>query len=388
LGAADFLEKPLDLEAVSVVARTRLQRRRVTQSWRHSQKRRAQAYGLHQIVGSCAGIERAKSLARRVAEVHVSGAKQPPNVLITGETGTGKDLFARALHYEGARRDGPFVHVNCAALPESLIESELFGHVRGAFTDARSNKRGLLEVAEGGTLFLDEVGTLPLSLQAKLLTAIETRRIRPVGGDESIDVDVHFVAAMNQDPEGWIREGRFREDLYQRLKVVTIDLPPLRERGNDIVTLARRFVETYCRKFGMELKPLSARGLAALRAYDWPGNVRELSNAMESATLLSGSEIEAELLPGGRVHARSSEMGRSSEMDSNGHVIRIDFSEGPVSLEGIEKRLIQSAMSSADQNVSRAARLLSISRDTLRYRLEKHGMDWRGNGAPEKRSQA
>ncbi len=377
LGAMEFLLKPVDLEVVSLIARKSLKRRRMERTWAHERKQHSQQYGLHQVIGQCAGIEKAKTLVRRIASVTVAASERPPNVLITGETGTGKDVFARAVHYEGTRQAGPFVHVNCAALPESLVESELFGHVRGAFTDARSSKRGLFEVADQGTLFLDEIGTLPLALQAKVLTAIETGTIRPVGGADEISVNVHLVAAMNHDPAKLVAEGKFRADLYHRLRVIHIELPPLRSRGADVDLLAEHLLRASSRKFSMPAKKLTDAARRALRAYRWPGNVRELSHCLESAVLLCGEDIDVESMRMQRDPGNGS--APVEPLDSIG----LDFSKGPISLECVERAVIARAMAETQNNISRAARLLDLSRDAMRYRLEKHGFQTLRNGSKQ-----
>lgn len=364
LGAADFLLKPVDLEAVSLIANRNLREGRRAQSWRHEQKRKAQEFGLHNIIGEAPGVERAREMVRRLARLEPSGAAMPPHVLITGETGTGKDLLAKALHYEGPRQDGPFVHINCAALPPSLVESELFGHAKGAFTQAHASKRGLFEVAHQGTLFLDEINSLDLALQAKILVAIESGRIRPVGSVDERTVNVQLVAAMNEDPERLVRENRLREDLYHRLRVVHLHLPSLRERGADLPTLAEHFVALHCRRFGIKPKSLSADAKKAIRRYHWPGNVRELCHRLESAVLLSEDVIEADLVPAAR--AVDPLAG-----GNNGDVIHVNFATGPLPLERVERVLISRALSTAEFNLTRAAELLDISRDALRYRAEK-----------------
>lgn len=368
-GAEDFLLKPLDLNAISVVAKKSLENRRMARRISHERKARSQRFGLHQIIGQCPGIERAKAIVRRLSTLRVADGERPPNVLISGPTGTGKDLIAQAIHYEGELRDGPFIHVNAAALPEKLVESELFGFVKGAFTGAGASKRGLFEVADGGTLFLDEIGALDLTLQAKVLTAIETGRIRPLGAAEETSINVRLVAAMNQDPKQWVEEGKFRADLYHRLCVVHITMPALRERGRDIDVLADHFLRAYCRKFQLPDKKFTPEARQALRQFDWPGNVRELSHCVESAVLMSGEFIEEDLFP-----RRRSKPLRSAE-GSEGDAISVDFSRGPISLEQVERELITRALAASKHNVSLAAQMLSISRDTLRYRLEKYGMN-------------
>lgn len=367
LGASEFISKPFDLDALILLAERAMQQRRLSRIYTHRQKSEAEASALDRIVGECADVLKAKALVRRLASLGESIHEAPPSILITGETGTGKDLVARALHHEGPRRSRPFVQVNCAALPETLIESELFGHVKGAFTDARQSKRGLIELADEGTLFLDEIGTLPPALQAKLLTVLETGRFRPVGGVQERRVNIHVIAATNEDIEEAVRSGRFRQDLYHRLRVIHVHLPPLRERGRDLDLLVEYFLKQLCQRFHMPLKRVSPEAMEVLRRYPWPGNVRELQHWLESAVLLADEEIAVEHLPRpagapGGVEVRG---GRET-------AVRVSFADGPVSLEQVERRLIEAALAHTGGNVSRAAELLGLTRDTLRYRIGKH----------------
>lgn len=364
-GAVDFLLKPVDLDVVSMVAERTLENRRQTTYLRHQKRRSQDRFKLDEIIGECRGIERAKEMVRRIAGLKVESGSRPPNVLITGETGTGKDLFARALHYESDRAEGAFVQINCAALPANLVESELFGHVKGAFTNAQETKRGLFEAADEGTLFLDELNSLDLAIQAKLLTALESCRIRPVGSVEERSVNVRVVAAMNRDPQGEIDAGRLRSDLYHRLRVVQIHLPPLRERGDDVMALADHFVRGHCRKFGLPSMRLNEAFQSALEAYDWPGNVRELKHCLETVVLLSEGALSADYVPQRRGAGHVDRV--AGVMPSVGH----DFSNGPVSLEDIERDWIVAAWEASGHNMTRAAELLGISRDTMRYRAEK-----------------
>jgi transcriptional regulator with PAS, ATPase and Fis domain len=276
-------------------------------------------------------------------------------VLITGETGTGKELLARALHEGGPRVDGPFVAVNCAAIPSQLLESELFGHERGAFTDAHQAKRGLFEEADGGTLFLDEVGHLPLPLQGKLLRALEEKRIRRVGATESRSVDVRIMAATHVDLAGAVRRGEFREDLFYRLNVVSLELPPLRERGGDVELLAEAFMAVLAARYRLPPPELTANVRAALRAHAWPGNVRELRHAIERALLLSeqGTINPAELLP----------QGRAAPAQSHGP-------SGPATLAQVISAAVEAAIARHDGNKSAAARELEISRQRLQRILD------------------
>lgn len=377
LGAADFLLKPLDLDAVSIVAQRNIQRDRINRNWKRAAAQSIVEHGLDQIIGDCPQMKNVKAIIQRLSKIAMSSDRVAPNVLITGETGTGKDLLARAIHVEGPRRDAAFVQVNCAALPESLAESELFGHVKGAFTDARDDKRGLFQLADGGTLFLDEVCSLPMTIQAKLLTAIEQCRIRPVGAAQEKHVDVHLVAAMNRDPQKLIENGTLRADLYHRLRVLEVQLPPLRSRGSDLDALTDHFVQRHSESMGGPVRKLSVTARRAIRSYHWPGNVRELSHAIETAVLLSERTItEKEIArPGDNTALESASTASGSILDTNGHAsISFDFSKGPISLESVERQLFEQAMVAAQYNIARAADMLAVSRDTMRYRLDKYGL--------------
>jgi two-component system NtrC family response regulator len=286
-----------------------------------------------------------------------------PAILLTGETGTGKDLVANYIHAAMPQRSGPFVALNCSAVPRELFESELFGHQRGAFSGATADKPGLFETADGGTLFLDEVGDLPAELQPKLLRALETRTVRRVGETRSRAFDLLLIAATNRDLEGQVAAGKFRQDLYYRLKVVTIDLPPLRDRAEDVTLLATYFLNQLAIKYGVPGLKLSDAAMETLNQYSWPGNVRELQHALESATLtIAGSIIEPNDLP------------MPTMVDPVRRAMRALEHDRPINLEDVEKELIQQAMRRTGGNVSAAARLLSIGREALRYRLGKFGL--------------
>jgi transcriptional regulator with AAA-type ATPase domain/TolB-like protein/Tfp pilus assembly protein PilF len=312
------------------------------------------------LVGESAVIAEVKATAGRLLR-HQSPGRRIPPLLILGETGTGKGLVARALHRASARAGEPFVTVNCAALPESLLESELFGFERGAFTDAHRAKAGLFEEAHGGTLFLDEVGALPLTLQAKLLTALEDRTIRRLGSTKSVAVDLWIVSATSEELPAATRERRFREDLYHRLSALTLSMPPLRERGTDVIFLAEHFLAEVCREYGLAPKTLSAGAKAALLDYPWPGNVRELANLMERVALL---------VDGDAVDTASLGLPASTRVDT------VETSPGPLkaSLEDFERRQLKVALEAARGNLSRAAVQLGVPRNTLRYRLSKYGL--------------
>jgi DNA-binding NtrC family response regulator len=311
----------------------------------------------------------------RVAATHAT-------VLIRGESGTGKELVARAIHARAYGVPKPFYTIDCASIPVNLMETELFGHERGAFTDAKEQKKGLLELADGGTLFLDEVGLMPLDLQAKLLNVFETLQFRRVGGTRQLKVSVRFLVATNEDLEEAVKEGRFREDLYYRLNVVPIHLPPLRERGEDVVLLAEHYLRVYASLHEMPQRQLGNEARAFLRAYPWMGNVRELRNVIERAVLMTdGAVIRAEDLAIDRRSRRQSRGGTSAlNIDESGKLTVTAFPAQGISLEEVEKQLIQEALRHAGGNITRAATLLSTSRDVMRYRIAKYDLSQKVQG--------
>ena len=319
------------------------------------------------LVGSSAAMQEVLRIARILCERSSRGGA--PTVLITGETGTGKGLLAKGIHYNGARRTRPFVEVNCAAIPASLLESELFGHERGAFTDAHTARSGLFETADHGTLFLDEIGNMPLSLQAKLLTAIEEKRVRRIGARQSREVDVQIVAATHVNLRDAVANADFREDLFHRLNVVALRMPPLRERGDDRITLAEAFIAQTCAEYGLPQRRLSAAARMFVLEYPWPGNVRELKNVVERALLLYSDD----LIDVNHLDTRSA----SSPPSARG--FRLSLPEGGVALDEIERQAIRGALERTGGNVSQAARFLRVSRQTLMYRMKKHGIS---SGAP------
>jgi len=318
------------------------------------------------IVGQCPPMRSAFATVRKICRRTVGGGA--PAVLITGETGTGKGLFAKALHYNSVRRSWALVELNCAAVPATLIEAELFGHERGAFTDARSARAGLFETADRGTLFLDEIAALDLSLQAKLLNAIEEKRVRRLGGSNERPVDVQIVAATAQDLEAMSGENRFRADLFHRLDVVRIHLPPLRTRGDDRVLLAETFLRQICYEYGLPEKQLSDGARLAVERYDWPGNVRELHNRIERAVLLKDDVMvrTADLeLP---------ELERRVEIETSKSGLKVSLPEQGLKFDDLEREVLRQALERQGGNVSRAARFLGITRQTLIYRMRKHGL--------------
>ncbi|MFQ5911663.1 MAG: sigma-54-dependent transcriptional regulator [Nitrospinota bacterium] len=362
-GAFDYLTKPVDLEELAVV---------LDKAWKHARLRRELRYWQDagrrsdpraRIVGDSEATRQLRTQVERLAALEPA-----PALLITGETGTGKGLIARTIHDLSPRAARPFVEMNCAAIPAQLLESEIFGYERGAFTDARTPKAGLFESADGATLFLDEIAAMPIELQVKLLKVIEEKSVRRLGGLRPKVVDVRIIAATNTDLEEAVGSGKFRADLFYRLKVLTIALSPLREHPEDILPLARHYLAEAERQY-QRPKCLHPDAEARLLSYPWPGNIRELINLFERVVLLlEGEEIRSEDLGLGGVARRSG----SVEIDSGG--VRVDLSRGNVSLAQLERTLIAEALKIAGGNRRRAAELLDISPETLRYRVEKYGL--------------
>jgi len=361
LGVRNIFLKPINYPQLDslLTAASRSVAQQARQQREHA--RIDQEFRFDRIVGRSPAIEESVDLARRVAQSSAT------SVLILGESGVGKELFARAIHGESPRKQGPFMEVNCAAIPRELLESELFGHEKGAFTDATQTRVGLFEAAEGGSVFLDEIGELPLTLQAKLLKFLDTKIVRRVGGSRDIPVDVRILAATNRELISEVKQGRFREDLYYRLNVVPIEIPPLRAREGDPVLLARLFVERVARKLGRTVH-LSSEGEREMTRYHWPGNVRELSNVIERAVLLARTEEigPVEL----SVPARG--VGEGSDELSG---FSITIPPQGVSLPAVERAVIQAALDQASGNVVEAARLLKIGRGSLRSKMRRHGID-------------
>jgi two-component system response regulator AtoC len=366
-GARDYVQKPFELDEIQLKVEHALHGTRQRREISYYRERGAAA---GTILGESAAAERLRTLVTRVARMTSGPGAPAPTVLLLGETGSGKGHVARALHAAGGRHEGPFIEVNCTALPENLVEAELFGYERGAFTDAKTARAGLFETAEGGTLFLDEIGHVSPALQAKFLKVIEEKVVRRLGANAARRIDVQIIAATNRDLEAAVRLGEFREDLYQRLSVAVIRIPPIRERAGDAVRLAHALLEDACRRYGVPSRTLSAAAEAAIAQYGWPGNVRELANAMERAVLFSDSDTVSgdDLgLPATGATAGTVAVAASGE-------VQIEFPDNGVSLEAVERALIGRALEKAAGNQSAAARLLGISRDTLRYRLEKFGL--------------
>jgi DNA-binding NtrC family response regulator len=360
LGAFDFLEKPVPLERLNLLVQAAARAARAQRALRELGSRAHQRYSPDAFLGDSGAAQETRALLRKLSRIPVT------TLLIEGETGTGKGLAARILHYSGLRSQGPLVEVNCAALPSDLLESELFGHEPGAFTGARGKHRGFFEQAHKGTLFLDEIGEMPLGLQAKLLKAVEDRRVRRVGGERETEVDVQILAASNRDLKRLVADGGFREDLFHRLSVLRLELPTLRSRPDDIPELVWAAIAEFNARGGGDVKVVPDRVWERLRAYSWPGNVRELRNLIERSVLLSTSSVLSE-----RWLDLPSESSPVQADDPNAMVIPLD---GRMNLDQIEAQIITTALERTHGNVSAAARLLGVSRQTLRYRVEKHGL--------------
>jgi two-component system response regulator AtoC len=360
-GAYHYLNKPFNLDDVSAVVEKALETSRLRREVRMLRGSQSRDYGFDAIIGSSSAMVEAKLLLERIA------ASPATTVLLTGETGTGKDLAAKAIHFNSERASKPFVNITCSALPEQLLESELFGHERGAFTDARQQKRGLLETADGGTVFLDEIGEMTPGLQAKLLRFLEDRTFKRVGGLNDIRVDVRVIAATNRSLDDEVRAGRFREDLFYRLQVMPVRLPPLRERVGDIRLLVAHYIDRYNREFRKRVRGLQPGAQTMLDQYRWPGNVRELRNAIERAMLLADNGL----------------LGAEDFATLSKAATPATFRLPPegVDLETVERQLVMQALQRAGGNQTQAGHLLGINRDQVRYRIEKFGLTKPGQEA-------
>ncbi len=362
LGAYDYVAKPFQMDHLLLTIDKALETTKLRREVRELRLSLQQEFGSDAMVGKDASMLEMMDIANQVARSNV------PTVFLRGETGTGKDVLARSIHRNSERAGRPFVNITCTSLSETLLESELFGHERGAFTDAKTLKKGLFEIADGGTAFLDEIGDMPAALQAKLLRFLEERRFRRVGGTNELSVDVRVVAATNRDIEKAIEEGKFRRDLLYRLNVVTIYLPPLRSRGGDVRLLTQHFVERFSREFKRDVVRIHPGVYEKLEQYTWPGNVRELRNVIERAVLLCKDQ---QIRPQDVLLGTGETPGWEGQIDS----VRLpaegfDFEK----LGALEKALLEQALARTKNNQSQAAKLLRLSRDRLRYKLQKHGL--------------
>lgn len=370
-GALDYLTKPLEKDVIVFTVGKAVERMRLFRENIRLQDELFGKFKMEGIIGGSAKMKEVIEVAKKVTPTSVM-------VLIYGESGTGKELIARAIHYNSPRKTGPFTAINCAAIPENLIESELFGYEPGAFTGAAHRKIGLFESSEKGTLFLDEIGDLPLLTQTKILRVLQDKEVRRLGGKDNIKVDVRIIAATNKDLEKEVAAGKFREDLYYRLKVITIMLPPLRDRKEDVPSLARFFMDKYNREFGRRVKDINDSAMKALSEYHWPGNIRQLESVVERAVLMCDADVIG-------INDIRSEL----RISSDGGILDFEVPEDGINFEELEKELIRKAMLKANNVAARAARLLGMSYKTFWYRLEKFGLHTASSKEdtfPEKRS--
>jgi len=355
LGALDYLQKPFEIDELLVVVTRAIDHQRLRTEYRYLRSERDEQFDHYGIVGRSRVMEEIIQRAERVAETKST-------VLITGETGTGKELVARAIHNRSAQRDMPLIRVNCAAIPESLLESELFGHVRGAFTGAATTKKGKFALADGGTIFLDEIGTMSPALQSKLLRVLQEREFEPLGSERTEKIDVRVIAATNRDLRQMVAEGKFQEDLFYRLNVIPIELPPLRERRDDIPALVDHFLKKHAQRIGRRIERIDDGVLAQLQQYDWPGNVRELENVIERAVVLSTGPV---------ITARAISVLGSAAPPSSG----LPSLKLRQNIEWVEKETIRRALESARGIKKDAAELMGISQRALSYYLAKYRLD-------------
>jgi DNA-binding NtrC family response regulator len=366
-GAFDYLMKPFNHDEVLLVVRKALQATRLQRELALMQRQQNLEFGIENLVGKSTKMREVCRLINKVA------ASTATTVLVLGESGVGKDLAAKAIHQSSDRASKPFVNITCSALPESLLESELMGYEKGAFTGARERKRGLFEVADGGTVFLDEVGDMGAGLQAKLLRFLEEKTFRRVGGTKDLQVDVRIVAATNRNLEQAVRDGAFREDLYYRLMVIPVEIPPLRERLEDIPLLITHFIERFNDEFRKKTHGLTSDALDCCEQYGWPGNVRELRNVVERAMILENKEfLDLEDLPQAIRAPFENVDGKGSPGGAG--IAEFELPAGGYGLREMEEQMVRRALERTEGNQSRAAELLDISRDSLRYKMRKFGM--------------
>ncbi len=376
-GASDYLAKPVSLAELKVVLDKTLGQAQMEKTLSVYQRRQSKGVSLEAIIGESAPTAAVKAKVRQILEAEkqiTSG--ELPSILINGETGTGKELLARALHFDGSRKDKPFIEINCASLPNNLLESELFGHEKGAFTDAKESRVGLAEAADGGTLFLDEIGEIDLALQAKLLTLLEQKIVRRVGSVRERKVNIRIISATNQDLEKMVRDGRFRSDLYFRLRVITLATAPLRTTGQDILRIAEFYLQLHARHYGKKNLYFTPATEQLLLNYTWPGNVRELRNTLEQTVLLAGNQaIDADQI------SISTGLMNDSRITSDRRNSSQDIPPKPQFLEKVaadisddNQDLLKKTLERTGWNVSKSAKLLGLTRDMMRYRIEKYGL--------------
>jgi DNA-binding NtrC family response regulator len=397
-GAYDYVTKPVVLAELKLLLEKAVGVSRMENALSFYRNSQARDSGLDNLVGASVALNTVKDTVRQILDAESKmSAGDLPAILVTGETGTGKELVARALHFDGLRRDGPFVEINCASIPSNLLETELFGHERGAFTDAKDRKPGLVEAAEGGTLFLDEIGEVDPAIQAKLLKLLEEKTVRRIGSVRERKVNIRIISATNQDLEQLVRNGRFRSDLYFRLRIISISLPPLRERGEDVLLLARHFLQVHGRRYGKKDLMLTPEAERLLLSYPWHGNVRELKNVLEQTVLLArdrlihpeqiaipvGQRFEAQPAPiqhyaqpqfAPQSNFGQPQFGQPGYGQPQPQEPGAMFPRYGMKLSDVERDLVMKTLEKTDWNVSKAAKLLGLTRDMLRTRIERYGL--------------
>jgi two-component system, NtrC family, response regulator AtoC len=372
IGADDYIGKPFDLDNIKHVVKQSFEKKQLRNEVDHFRRELRKKYDYDNLIGNSPQIIDVFKMIKVCAQTDAK------IVLVLGESGTGKQLVARAIHYHSARTDAPFIETNCAAIPENLLENELFGHEKGAFTDASRKHKGMFESAAGGSVFLDEIGDMPLAMQAKILKIIDSNKFRRLGGEKDLDTDVRLITATNQNLQKMVQEKKFRGDLYFRLNVMTIQIPPLRDRKEDIPSLVNYFVERLNEEYGRGVEGITPEALDCLSSYDWPGNVRELRNAVERAMMLeegmmlSPRFFKQQIASHGNGIQTAAQPGVGQETGIGGRYITLP--PDGISLEDVEKQLIHQAMERYDGNQTQAAKCLHMSRDTLRYRIKKFSL--------------
>lgn len=358
LGAYDYISKPFHIDDLTLTVNKAMETSRLRREVSTLKEERSRELGIEKIIGVSTHVQEILSMVKKIS------ASEASTVLIQGESGTGKELIAKALHYESSRKDKPFMAINCSAVPENLLESELMGHEKGAFTDAKTMRKGLFELADGGTVFLDEIGDMPLQMQTKLLRILEERNFRRVGGTKDIEVDVRIISATNKDLAKGVEDGSFRKDLYYRLQVIPIYLKPIRERKDDIIPLVNYFIAYFNNKFRKDVKKISPEAERLIHEYSWPGNVRELKNVIERVMLLGDGDIlTVEHLP--------VEMITKGQEPAGAFTFKLP-PEG-IAIEEVEKELLKQALDLTSYNQTKAAKKLGVGVDALRYRMKKFG---------------
>jgi DNA-binding NtrC family response regulator len=364
LGAYEFVEKPFDLSMISILVKNALETLNLKKEVTLLREEQYDKYNIKNVIGASPAIKNVLMFAKKIAESDAN------TVLIQGESGTGKTMIARVIHYHSARADKPFVEVTCTALPETLVESELFGYEKGAFTDAKSSKKGLFEIADGGTIYLDEIGDMKNSTQSKFLKVIEEKTFKRIGGLKDIKVDVRIIATTNRDLKEEVKNGNFREDLYYRLNVIPFKIPPLRERREDIIPIAMHVLDNLRKETRKDIIGISKDAKELMLEYDWPGNIRELKNVIERIFIL---EKEGLILP----EHLPMEVRKNNEKPDNakgGDDFQFSLPNDGVSIEDVEKNFIIQALKNTGNNQTKAAKLLNLTRDALRYRMQKFGL--------------